>query len=130
MLVDPGAVPSITTGIKWTSDDGRDDFNFVMDAWNGGQWGYNNLQWMGFTYYHKLNDYWHISVETWNIHENGVPNLNNPQSAALLANGGTPFSPQYMPFAAANAAVCGGPGAVVQRRGHSDGRHPADLQPG
>ena len=110
MLIDPGAVPSITAGIKWTSDDGRDDFNFVMDAWNGGQWGYNNLQWMGFTYYHKLNDYWHISVEAWNIHENGVPNLNNPQSAALLANGGTPFSPQYMPFAAANAAVCGGPG--------------------
>jgi hypothetical protein len=111
MLIDPGAVPSITTGIKWTSDDGKDDFNFVMDAWNGGQWGYNNLQWIGFTYYHKLNDYWHISFETWNIHENGVPNLNNPQAQALLANAGTPFSPQYMPFAAANAAVCGGPSA-------------------
>jgi hypothetical protein len=111
MLVDPGAVPSITGGIKWTSDDGRDDFNFVMDAWNGGQWGFNNLQWIGFTYYHKWNDYWHIAFETWNIHENGVPNLNNPQAVALLANGGTPFSPQFVPFNAPNAAVCGGPGA-------------------
>jgi hypothetical protein len=107
--VDPGAVPSITGGVRWTSDDGHDDLNFVVDAWNGGQWGWNNLQWIGFTYYHKWNDYWHIAFETWNIHENGVPNLNNPQAVALLANGGTPFSPAYMPFNAANAAVCGGP---------------------
>jgi len=111
MLIDPGAVPSITAGVKWTSDDGKDDFNFIMDAWNGGQWGYNNLQWIGFTYYHKLSDYWHISVEVWNIHENGVPNLNNPTASALLGNGGTPFSAPYMPFAPVNAAVCGGPSA-------------------
>jgi hypothetical protein len=113
MAVDPGAVPSVTAGFRWTSDDGRDDLNFVFDAWNGGQWGYNNLQWVGFTYYHKLNDYWHIAVETWNIHENGVPNLNNPQAVALLANGGTPFSPQFMPFNAPNAAVCAGPSGFV-----------------
>jgi hypothetical protein len=111
MLVDPGAQPSITAGIKWTSDDGRDDFNFVVDAWNNGAWGWNNLQWIGFTYYHKLNDYWHIAVEVWDIHENGVPNLNNPAAQALIANGGTPFSSQYFPFNGANAAVCGGPGA-------------------
>jgi len=111
MLVDPGAVPSITAGFRWTSDDGHDDFNFVMDAWNGGQWGYNNLQWIGFTYYHKWNDYWHLAFETWNIHENGVPNLNNGQAAALIANNGTPFSPAFMPFNAPNAAVCAGPSA-------------------
>ena len=34
------------------------------DAINGGQWGYNNLQWVGGTYYHKINDYWHIAFET------------------------------------------------------------------
>jgi hypothetical protein len=122
MLVDPGAVPSFTGGVRWTSDDGRDDLNFVLDSWNGGQWGWNNLQWIGFTYYHKLNDYWHIAFETWNIHENGVPNLNNPQASALLANGGTPFSPQYMPFNGANAAVCGGAsqwsgGSAIQTAG-------------
>src|SRR5579863_2463207 len=47
LLKDPGAVPSGTLGVRWTSDDGRDDVNVVMDAWNGGQWGYNNLQWVG-----------------------------------------------------------------------------------
>jgi hypothetical protein len=109
MLKDPGAVPSITAGIKWTSDDGRDDFNFVMDAWNSGTWGYNNLQWIGFTYYHKWNEYWHFAFETWNIHENNVPNLNNPAAAALIANNGTPFSPFYMQYNGPNAAVCAGP---------------------
>jgi hypothetical protein len=111
ILVDPGAVPSITAGVRWTSDDGRDDLNFVIDAWNGGQWGYNNLQWIGFTYYHKLSDYWHLAFETWNIHENGVPDLNNAAAAALVANNGTPFSPAFMPFNAPNAAVCKGPSA-------------------
>jgi hypothetical protein len=106
MLKDPGAVPSVTLGVRWTSDDGRDDLNVVGDALNGGQWGYNNLQWIGATYYHKLSDYWHIAVEVWNIHENNVPNLNNPAAAAIVAGGGTPFSPQFMPFNAPNAALC------------------------
>jgi putative OmpL-like beta-barrel porin-2 len=109
MLKDPGAVPSVTLGVRWTSDDGKDDLNVVGDALNGGQWGYNNLQWIGFTYYHKFNDYWHFAFETWNIHENGVPNLNNATSQGILAGGGTPFSPQFIPFNAPNAAVCSGP---------------------
>jgi len=106
MLKDPGAVPSVTAGIRWTSDDGKDDLNLVADAINGGQWGYNNLQWIGGTFYHKFNDYWHIAVESYNLHENGVPNLNNPTAAAIVAGGGTPFSPQFMPFNAPNAALC------------------------
>jgi hypothetical protein len=110
MLKDPGAVPSITAGIRWTSDDGSDDLNIVADGINGGQWGYNNLQWIGFTYYHKFNDYWHIAFETWNIHEHSVPNLNNATAQSLIAQGGTPFSPQYIPFNAPGAAWCSGPG--------------------
>jgi len=122
MPKDPGAIPSVTLGVKWTSDDGHDDFNFVMDAWNSGTWGYNNLQWAGFTYYHKFNDYWHFSFETWNIHIRNVPNLNNGSVQALLggydggANGlgvvgygyGTPFSSAIMPTLPVNAAYCSG----------------------
>ena len=103
---DPGAVPSVTLGVRWTSDDGRDDLNLVADAINGGQWGYNNLQWIGGTYYHKLSDYWHIAFETYNLHENNVPNANNPVAAAIVAGGGTPFSPQFIPFNAPNIAQC------------------------
>jgi hypothetical protein len=106
MLKDPGAVPSFTVGLRWTSDDGKDDLNVVGDALNGGQWGYNNLQWIGGTYYHKINDYWHIAFETYNLHENNVPNLNNPAAVALVAGGGTPFGPNTMPFNAPNLAQC------------------------
>src|SRR4029077_19574282 len=112
---DPGAVPSATVGIRWTSDDGRDDLNIVGDALNGGQWGYNNLQWIGGTYYHKFNDYWHIAFETWNIHENNVPNVSNPAVAAIIAGGGTPFGPNIMPFNAVNPAQCGNTTALACR---------------
>jgi Putative beta-barrel porin-2, OmpL-like. bbp2 len=113
MLQDPGAKPSGTLGIRWTSDSGNDDLNIVADGLNDGVWGYNNLQWIGLTYYHKINDYWHISFESWNIHERNVPNLNNPISNALYFNGGTPFSSLYMPFNNPSAAVCGGAKAFV-----------------
>jgi hypothetical protein len=108
MLKDPGASPTVTMGIRWTSDDGKDDLNITADSWNQGLWGYNNLQWLGFVYYHKFNDQWHFAFETWNIHEYDVPNLNNSIAAAAIAGGGTPFSPQFMPFNAPNAAFCGG----------------------
>jgi hypothetical protein len=106
MPKDPGAQPSGTFGIRWTSDSGNDDINLVADGINNGTWGYNNLQWYGGTYYHKFNDQWHISFESFNEHQDNVPNLNNPAAVAILAGGGTPFSPQYMPANAPSAAFC------------------------
>jgi hypothetical protein len=107
MLKDPGAQPSATASLRWTSDSGSDAFYLVANSINSGVWGYDNLNWLGGTYYHKFNDQWHIAFETWNIHQFNVPNLNNPTAAAAIANGGTPFSPQYIPFNAPNAAQCG-----------------------
>jgi len=109
MPVDPGATPSITAGVRWTSDDGKDDINVVANGINGGQWGYNNLQWYGLTYYHKFNDQWHISFETYNEHQNNVLNANNPSAVTVFNNGGTPFSPQTMPFNAPFLAQCSSP---------------------
>jgi hypothetical protein len=111
MSKDPGAVPSVTGGVRWSSDSGADDFNIVANGINGGQWGYNNLQWYGLTYYHKFNDQWHISFETYNEHQNSVPNLLNPTvtngaGTGFFNLGGTPFSPQYMPFNSPSLAVC------------------------
>jgi len=113
MLKDPGAQPSATAGLRWTSDSGRDGFYLVSNSINSGAWGYNNLNWIGGTYYHKFNDQWHIAFETWNIHEFNVPNLDNPVAAAAVAGGGTPFSPQIMPFNAPNAAHCGNATALT-----------------
>jgi hypothetical protein len=111
MPKDPGAVPSVTAGVRWNSDDGKDNVYVVADAINGGQWGYNNLQWFGLTYYHKFNDQWHIAFETYNLHQNNVPNALNPlvtnaQGTGFFNLGGTPFSPQYIPFNAPNLAQC------------------------
>ena len=113
MLKDPGAQPSATAAVRWTSDSGHDAFYLVANSINSGVWGYNNLNWLGGTYYHKFNDYWHIAFETWNIHEYRVPNLNNPVAATAIANGGTPFSPQIMPFNAPNAAQCSNPAVLT-----------------
>jgi hypothetical protein len=106
MPKDPGAVPSLATAVRWTSDSGNDTIYVTADGINGGQWGYNNLQWFGGTYYHKFNDQWHISFETYNLHQNNVLNANNPAALAAFAAGGTPFSPQYMPFNAPFFAQC------------------------
>jgi hypothetical protein len=110
MLKDPGATPSITAGVRWTSDTGNDDINIVANGINGGNWGYNNLQWYGMTYYHKFDDRWHISVEIYDEHQDNVLNANNPAAAAAFAAGGTPFSPQVMPFNSPFLAQCSNAG--------------------
>ncbi|MGA7810301.1 outer membrane beta-barrel protein, partial [Bradyrhizobium sp.] len=107
MPKDPGATPSLTLGARWTSDSGKDDINIVADGINGGNWGYNNLQWYGLTYYHKFDDQWHISTEFYNEHQYNVLNALNPSAVAAFNAGGTPFSPQYMPFNAPDLAQCG-----------------------
>ena len=108
-LKDPGATPSGTAGIRYTTDSGKDSINIVADAINGGQWGYNNLQWYGLTYYHIFNDQWHISFEAYNLGQRNVPNALNGTAAGIVAGGGTPFSPQFIPFNAPNLAQCKDP---------------------
>jgi hypothetical protein len=110
MAKDPGATPSLAAGVRWTSDSGNDNVYVVADGINGGNWGYNNLQWYGITYYHKFNDQWHISVESYDIHQNNVLNANNPAAVAAYDAGGTPFSPQYMPYNAPGLAQCSNAG--------------------
>jgi Putative beta-barrel porin-2, OmpL-like. bbp2 len=109
MPKDPGAVPSATAGVRWSSDSGNDNVYVVADAINHGNWGYNNLQWIGLTYYHKFNDQWHISIESYDIHQYNVLNANNQAALTAFANGGTPFSPQYIPFNAPGTAFCSNP---------------------
>lgn len=103
---DPGAQPTYTACLRVTFNSGKDSFYPCADAINNGTWGYNNLQWYGFTYYHKFNDHWHVSYEFYDIHQRNVPNKLNDDVQTLYNNGGTPFSPQYLPNNAPNLAVC------------------------
>jgi len=106
LKMDTGFQPTLVACARYTWNNGNDDFYPCMDGINNGEWGYNNLQWYGFTYYHKFDDKWHISFEAYDLHQNNVPNINNPIAATAIANGGTPFSPQYIHFNAPNAAQC------------------------
>lgn len=103
---DPGARPSVTGCVRYETDSAHDNLYICADAINSGEYGYNNLQWYGFTYYHKFSDKLHISMEFYDLHQKHVPNLNNPIATNAIANGGTPFSPQNIAFNAPNAANC------------------------
>ena len=105
-LKDPGAKASYTGCVRYETNSANDDIYLCADAINNGEYGYNNLQWYGLTYYHRFNDKWHLSLETYNLHQKDVPNLNNPIAVNAIAMGGTPFSPQNVPFNAPNAARC------------------------
>ena len=93
---DPGSMPTYTFCFRWDSVDGNDDVNACANDINTGQWGYNNMQWYGFTAYHKWNDKWHISYEFYHESQRNVPNLNNAYVQNLNSlygtDGGTPFS--------------------------------------
>jgi hypothetical protein len=112
-LKDPGAKASVTSCLRLESNSANDDIYFCADAINNGVYGYNNLQWLGFTYYHRFDAHWHLSTEFWHMQENGVPNVENPQVQAIIAGGGEPFSPQFLPFNAPNGAQCHNPNALT-----------------
>jgi len=103
---DPGAQPTGTLCARYQSQDGNNDINFCANGINNGQWGYNNLQWYGVTAYHKFDKYWHISYEFYDEHQSGAPNANNPTVENIYENGGTPFSPQFIPNNAPDLAQC------------------------
>jgi hypothetical protein len=104
---DPGAVPSLAAAVRWQNDSGDDAIYAVANGINNGQWGYNNLQWFGGTYYHKFNDQWHLALEVYTLSQRGVLNENNAEAQTIIANGGYPFAPAYgFNFNAPNFAQC------------------------
>jgi hypothetical protein len=105
---DPGARPAGTYCFRYNSDDGKTDVNVCADAINSGEWGYNNMQWNGITFYHTFNEHWHLSAEMYQEHQNKVPNLNNAyvQNNIVATGAGTPFSPNVIAYNAPNMAYC------------------------
>lgn len=103
---DPGSKASFVGCIRYQSDSANDNLYLCADGINGGQWGYNNLQWLGGTYYHKFTKTFHVAIEIYNVHQNNVPNINNPVVQNIAANGGTPFSTSAFRFNAPDMAQC------------------------
>jgi len=97
---DPGTQPSLTGCIQYETDNAWDNYYVCANGINNGMWGYNNLQWYGGTWYHKFNDVFHVSIESYYEFERGVASRFNGPGYV-----GTPW--QYM----ANPpglASCGG----------------------
>ncbi len=116
MPKDPGATPSVTGGIRWESDKGWDSIYVAADSTNSGTWGYNNLQWFGITWYHRINEDWHFSWETYTLGERNVLNGSgqNAEAMAIINNGGFPFTASNgTPFNGPNFAVCPSPADVT-----------------
>jgi hypothetical protein len=117
---DPGALPSATYGVRWNSDDGKTSFQFVGNGLNSGEWGYNNLQWHGATFYHTFDEHWHISTEFYNEYQKNVPN--STYVAQMASNGSSgnllPFS--QFAYNSPNYAYCGN-ASIMRCRAMSNG---------
>ncbi|OOG42503.1 hypothetical protein B0E51_03240 [Rhodanobacter sp. C05] len=103
---DPGAMPSVSACVRYLSDDGKTAIMPCADAINSGRYGYNNLQWYGFTLYHTFDEHWHVSYEAYDLYENRVPNALNSDVQTIYANGGAPFSSRFIPYNAPDLAIC------------------------
>ncbi|MEJ0048476.1 MAG: outer membrane beta-barrel protein [Rhodospirillales bacterium] len=114
---DPGAMPSWTACVRYTTTDGKDDVNACADAINRGTYGYNNLQWFGFTAYHTFDEHWHLSYEAYRLYQKNVPNANNSDVQTIYANGGAPFSANFIHFNAPGLALCPDPSQLTCRAG-------------
>jgi hypothetical protein len=106
---DPGTQPTLTACGRWSSDDSWHNVNVCANGINNGQWGYNNLQWYGFTTYHKLSENWHVAIEFWDMHQNEVAAngtasiFNTPGSPNFIAN---PAAQPFQAYCKAGQLFC------------------------
>jgi len=102
--VDPGVQPSYAACARYQTPSTYDNVYLCAQGINNATWGYNNLNWYGFSYFHKFNDQWHFAAEGWHIHQNNVTNINSP-TYNTLAGAPNPF---YYQVNAPSAAQCQG----------------------
>ncbi|WP_152428350.1 outer membrane beta-barrel protein [Methyloferula stellata] len=82
---DPGVQPSLTACAQYQTDSAYDAIYLCANGINSGNWGYNNLQWYGGTYYHKFDDKWHIAVESYYMYQKGVLDVSQGYGSTAFA---------------------------------------------
>ncbi len=112
--VDPGFKPTLTACGRYQTDTAYDNIYVCANGINTGVYGYNNLQWYGFTYYHKFDENWHIAIEAWHMHETNVPNVNSIVASTIGLTVPNPF--YYMVNAPALAQCPGNPNPTCTAR--------------
>jgi hypothetical protein len=94
---DPGAQPSLTACVQWESDTAWDNIYVCADGINNGDWGFNNVQWLGFSYFHKFSDQWYLAMESYFLYGRNVPDVSQGYANTAFA---------YVPYNKPNEAFC------------------------
>jgi hypothetical protein len=89
--------------ISLTTNSGYDNVYLCANGINDGKYGYNNINMLVGTWYHKFNERWHMATEAWYMYEKDVPSVLVPTNKFILnANGAvckpgqiTCYAPEY-----------------------------------
>jgi hypothetical protein len=92
---DPGNQPTGTVMIQWTSPEQRDSIYVGDNAFNNGEFGYNNLQQIVGTWTHKFND--NIYTATEGLYMYMFDAKTHPTREVPFQSGSFPMSPGYAP---------------------------------
>jgi len=92
---DPGNQPTGTVMIQWVSTDQRDSIYAGDNAFNNGEFGYNNLQQVVGTWTHKFNDKIYTATEGLYMWMNDAKT--HPTTGVPFQSGSFPVKPGYAP---------------------------------
>ena len=92
---DPGNQPTGTVMIQWTAPNQKDSIYAGDNAFNNGQFGYNNLQQIVGTWTHKFNDKIYTATEALYMYMNDAKT--HSTSAVPFQSGSFPVNPGYAP---------------------------------
>jgi hypothetical protein len=77
--------PTPAACVIYTTHSGGDALYPCMNGLNNQKFGWNNIQHAVLTWYHKIDDHWHMDTEAWYMWEKDTPDSLNPQGQAILA---------------------------------------------
>lgn len=92
---DQGRQPTGSVLLQWISPNGKDSFYGGMNAFNNGDFGYNNLQQLVGTYTHKFNEKWWTITEGWFMYQRNAKD--QPTAAVPYQNGSFPKANGFAP---------------------------------
>jgi hypothetical protein len=92
---DPGNQPTGTVMIQWTAPNQSDSIYAGDNAFNNGEFGYNNLQQIVGTWTHKFNDQIYTATEGLYMYMNDAKT--HPTRAVPFQSGSFPVKPGYAP---------------------------------
>jgi Putative beta-barrel porin-2, OmpL-like. bbp2 len=92
---DPGNQPTGTVMIQWISPSQNDSIYAGDNAFNNGEFGYNNLQQIVGTWTHKFNDKIYTATEGLYMYMNDAKT--HPTAAVPFQSGSFPVKPGYAP---------------------------------